>query len=353
MKVSLNSLKQFTSVDISLDELVKKINEQLGKVEGTTDLAMLYADALIVRVVTATKHPNADRLTICRIDDGHVIEGLERDQDGLIQVVCGAPNVSEAMFAIWLPPGMTVPATESDKEPLVLSAREIRGVVSNGMLAAADELAIGNDHEGIIELTKTDLPYNSEVELTPGLNFAKTFGLDDTVLEIENKMFTHRPDCFGQLGVAREIAGILGAQFTSPDWYVTSPKFDAHNDLELNVVNSAGKNVPRFMAIAMKDVVIGPSPFWLQCELVRMGGKPLNNVVDITNYMMLLTGQPMHAYDYDSLSGHTIGARMAFESEKVTLLNGKTYTLTPEDIVIFDGEEVVGLGGVMGGGNSE
>lgn len=355
MKVSLNTIKQFIDFDLpSVDELKKRINEQLGKVESITDLAAKYKDAVVVRVVSAEKHPNADKLSVCWVDDGGSVADVPRNEDGHVQVVCGAPNVHGDMFAIWLPPTATVPASYDDAEPFVLSARELRGVMSQGMLAAADELAVGSDHSGIIELTNADLSPNSEVkELAPGLNFAATFGLNDTVLELENKMFTHRPDCFGQIGVAREIAGIFGHAFTSPKWYFDMPEFRDANGLDIKVFNEATAQVPRFMAVAMKNVTVKPSPFWLQAELVRLGSKPINNIVDATNYVMLLTGQPVHAYDYDKLRGNTLGARMAHSGEKATLLNGKSYELTADDIVIVDGEGVVGLGGVMGGGNSE
>ena len=255
------------------------------------------------------------------------------------------------MWSIWLPPGSTVPVSFDDTEPFVLGARPLRGVLSQGMLAAADELAIGTDHKGIIEITENDLP--SGAELRAGASFAETFGLDDFVLDIENKMFTHRPDCFGQLGVAREIAGIFGQQFTSPEWYKAQQQFSTAEGLDLMVTNGAPELVPRFMAVAIKDVEVKPSPLWLQCQLVAMGGKPINNIVDATNYIMLMTAQPTHAYDYDKLRGHYLGARLARLGEKVSLLNGKEYELTVDDIVITDGEGVIGLAGIMGGSNTE
>ncbi len=352
MKVSLNTIKQYTSVDIGVEELVHKLNQQLGGVEQVTDLADKYKDAVIVQVVSAVKHDNADKLSVCLVDDRGAVEGVERDGNGHVQVVCGAPNVHGGMLAVWLPPKSTVPASYGDEKPFVLEAREIRGVMSNGMLAAADELAIGTDHEGIIEIDPSEWrPYETEIE--PGASFAAAYGLNDTIIDIENKMFTHRPDCFGQLGVAREIAGIQHQKFTSPDWYLNTPAFKSAEGLELTVTNEAKEKVPRFMAVAIKDVEVKPSPLWLQCALVALGSKPINNVVDVTNYVMLITGQPLHAYDYDKLRGHQLGVRLAHEGEQLPLLNGKTYTCDPSDIVIIDGEGPVGMGGIMGGGNSE
>jgi len=352
MKVSLNIIKQLINFELPpVDELVARVNQQLGGVEAVIDLNAKYGGARIVRVVECAKHPDADRLSVTRIDDGGAVADVPRDENGLVQVVCGAPNVHADMWAIWLPPKSTVPASFDDDEPFVLDARPLRGVLSQGMLAAADELAIGTDHEGIVEIHERDVPVG--VELTAGASFAKTFGLDDYVLDIENKMFTHRPDCFGQLGVAREIAGIFGRKFTSPDWYKEEQKFAGGEGLELEVFNDAPELVPRFMAVAIKDVEVKPSPLWLQCQLVAMGGKPINNIVDATNYIMLMTAQPTHAYDYDNLRGHKLEARLARDGEKVSLLNGKEYELTTDDIVIADGEGVIGLAGIMGGADTE
>lgn len=344
MKVSLNTVKQFIDFDLPpIDELVARINSQLGGVEEVIDLGAKYKDATIVKVVECEKHPNADRLNVCQIDAG---------TGALVQVVCGAPNVKPGMWAVWLPPESIVPSTFDDAEPFVLGARELRGVMSHGMLAAGDELAVNSDHEGIIEINPDERrPYDVKIE--PGLSFAQVYGLDDTIIDIENKMFTHRPDLFGQLGVAREIAGIFGHKFTSPSWYRDEPRLGDGDGLALETFHDAGDKVPRIMFAAMKDVTIKPSPLWLQCALVAMGGKPINNIVDVTNYVMLLTAQPTHAYDYDKLRGGRIGTRMAESGEKITLLNDKTYELTSDDIVIADGEGPIGLGGIMGGGDSD
>ena len=352
MKVSLNIVKQLINFELPpMDELVARVNQQLGGVEEVIDLNAKYGGARIVRVVECAKHPDADRLSVTKIDDGGVVADVPRDDNGLVQVVCGAPNVHADMWAIWLPPKSTVPASFDDDEPFVLGARPLRGVLSQGMLAAADELAIGTDHEGIVEIYEHDVPVG--VELTAGASFAETFGLDDYVLDIENKMFTHRPDCFGQLGVAREIAGIFHQQFTSPEWYKSEQKFAEAEGLELTVTNDVSELVPRFMAVAIRNITVQPSPLWLQCQLVAMGGKPINNIVDATNYIMLMTAQPTHAYDYDKLRGHKLEARMARNGEKVSLLSGKEYELTSDDIVIADGEGVIGLAGIMGGTDTE
>lgn len=354
MKVSLNTVKQFTQVDLPIDELVHKINSQLGKAEEVIDLGAKYKDAVIVKIVTCEKHPNADKLNVCMIDAGDSYPELRTENSELIQVVCGAPNARAGIYAVWLPPGSTVPASFDEKEPFVLDARELRGVLSQGMLAAPDELAISSEHDGILEITESDLPPVSSLKpLASGMSFAHVFGLDDTVLDIENKMFTHRPDCFGVLGVAREIAGIQHQQFKSPCWYTREPEFKSGDGLKLTVTNDVVDGAPRFMAVAIKNVSVKPSPLWLQCELVRLGAKPINNIVDVTNYVMLLTAQPTHAYDYDKLRGNALGVRLARKGETITLLNHKSYELDESDLVITDGEGPVGLAGIMGGGESE
>ncbi len=344
MKVSLNAISQLVDFELPpVDELIRHINEQLGGVEEVIDLAGKYKDAKIVRVVECEKHGDADKLSVCKIDAG---------TGDLIQVVCGAPNVHADMWAVWLPPESVVPATFDDDEPFRLAVRDIRGVTSNGMLAAPDELAIGDGHDGILEMGPDEVT-QGDGKIEAGASFAKVFGLDDTVIDIENKMFTHRPDCFGQLGVAREIAGILGKAFKTPSKYLDDPVFEKGNGLQLEVVNDVPDQVSRFMAMAVRDVTVKSSPLWLQCELVRLGGKPINNIVDVTNYIMLMTAQPVHAYDYDKVSTGKLGIRMAKKGETVALLNGKIEELNDSDIVITDGKKPIGLGGVMGGSETE
>ena len=348
MKLSLNWVKQYLDFELlPVDELVDRIGAQLGAVEGVENLGEKYQGVIVVKVVECKPHADSDHLKVCKIDDGGKTQAVERDEHGYIQVVCGAPNVREGLLVAWLPPGSTVPESIG-KDPFVLGSRELRGVMSNGMLASARELALSDNHDGILEIDEPDAK--------PGDDFAKLYGLDDFIIDIENKMFTHRPDCFGQLGVAREIAGISGQQFTSPDWYMRVLQDvlgqDA-NRLPLEVQNEVPELIPRFMAIVMSNIEVKPSPLWLQTYLQRVGLPSINNVVDITNYLMLLTGQPTHAYDYDKLHGATYGARLAKPGEKITLLNHKTYELHESDIVIVDGAGPIGLGGVMGGLESE
>ena len=353
MKVSVNWLKEYLAFDLpGVTEVVKKIGAQLGEVEEVENIGEKYSGIVVVKVVSCDDHPNADRLHVCMVDDGGVTPDVERDASGHVQVVCGAPNVRTGLTVAWLPPRSTVPESFG-KDPFVLEARALRGIVSNGMLASPKELALGDSHEGILELDD-DLP--------AGKSFAEAYGLDDSIIDIENKMFTHRPDCFGELGVAREVAGIFGEKFTSPDWYRQSHLDDAkatNQTLELHVENELPTLVPRFRAAPMQNITIKPSPVWLQAKLARCGLRPINNVVDITNYIMLLTGQPLHAYDYDKVArlsdgdGATIVVRNPRDKERLTLLNGKDIDPRQDAIMIATNRQLIGVGGVMGGADTE
>ncbi len=351
MKVSLNWVKQFTDIDVSNEELIKTIGEQLGAVEEVFNMTPVYKDVLIAEVVECDKHPNADKLSLCLIDDGGVNQSVNRNEDGLIQVVCGANNVKKGIKVAWLPPGSTVPSSFHG-DPFVLEARELRGKMSNGMIASMKELAIGDEHDGILII---------DVESSAGQKFADVYQLNDTIIDIENKMFTHRPDCFGQLGVAREIAGITNNKFVSPDWYLNplDNLNKSENNLSLKIINDIPDLVPRFVCVPIANVNIAQSPVIIQSFLYRVGIKPINNIVDITNYIMALTGQPLHAYDYDKLSaateaeGAVLTARHGNGKESVNLLNGKTITPRESDIVIATDKEIVGIGGVMGGTNTQ
>jgi phenylalanyl-tRNA synthetase beta chain len=353
MKISLNTIRKNYGDNLvpnGVDALVAKIGEQLGAVEEVIDLGKKYKEARIVKVVHCWKHENSDHLNVCLIDDGGNTPNVNRDENGLVQVVCGAPNAREGILAVWLAPGTTVPDS-IDTEPFVLGARELRGVMSNGMLASLKELGLGDDHSGIIEV---------DADKTPGQLFGDAYNLtNDVVIEIENKMFTHRPDCFGFLGVAREIAGIQNMPFKSPEWYQPSPDlFGKEADLPLYIDSQLPELVPRFSAITMADVDTKPSPLWLKIELAKVGIKSINNIVDYTNYFMVLTGQPLHAYDYDkvkALSGGeaTIVVRHPRNGEEIALLNGKTITPRDEAVMIATDQKLIGIGGIMGGTETE
>lgn len=352
MKVSLKLVSKYTKLPGDKVQLVEKIGAQIGAVDEVVDWEERYKGIIVVRVVSCAKHPNADKLSICKIDTGGSTDYVQyADEQGYIQVVCGAPNVAAGQLVSWIPPGAVVPATIS-KDPLVLEVRDIRGQKSHGMLASPKELMLGDSHEGILVMAGS---------IALGTLLLDVYELRDTVLDIENKMFTYRPDCFGVLGLAREIAGIYGQAFQSPDWYKEPMVLpEPSTELPIIVSNDLPDVVSRFMVVAIASTTVTPSPLWLQSYLLRLGIKPINNVVDLTNYYMALTGQPLHAYDYDKLkaidagaTSATLTARSPIPGEKVKLLGGKEIEPHPKAILIASATQVVALGGVMGGQSTE
>lgn len=357
MIISVNWLKKYTDITLPIDELTSLIGERLVEIEGVVDLGARYRSITIARIAHVYSHPNADKLHVVEIDDGGVVADVSRLENGFIQVVCGAPNVRQDMLVAWIPPGATVPASFTEAEPFVLSARELRGVMSNGMLASGKELAINNDHDGIAEI---------EGGYHPGASFAESFELNDYLLDIENKSLTHRPDCFGVIGFAREVAAIQGKPFRSPDWLLaTEPRL-------AEVVSVEGIRQPtitiedaqlcaRYEAVVIANVDSHKqSPLVIQSYLKRVGIRPISAVVDVTNYLMLTTGHPLHAFDYDALmrvqgdgDEPHITVRSARKGEQLKLLDKRTVTLSEGDIVICTGEVPVGLAGAMGGVETE
>lgn len=353
MIISVNWLKQLTNIDVSIDELATLIGARLVEIEEVIDLGAKYKDVVVARAVSAQPLEGSDHLNIVQLDDNGVTEGIERGEDGLVQVVCGAPNVREGLLVAWLPPGATVPETFGGEEPFVLDARKLRGVMSNGMIASARELDLWDEHEGILEIDK---------DLTPGSSFAEGYELDDYLLDIENKSLTHRPDCFGVVGFAREVAAIQGNTFATPDWLLSTVPGYGEKDgdlLQSQVTIENSDLCARYEAVVLSDSDgTAKSPLQLQTYLARVGVRPISAVVDVTNYLMLQTGQPLHAFDYDKLLAEANGqadirVRAGRSDEKLILLDGREITLSEEDIVIAAGEKAVALAGAMGGATTE
>jgi phenylalanyl-tRNA synthetase beta chain len=349
MKISLNWVKEFTDIKVSSDELVELIGKRLGAVEDVIDLDKRYKGIVVAKIVSCESHPNADKLHVCLIDDGGRVKNVERNKDGLVQIVCGAPEVQAGMLVAWIPPGVAVPETY-ESEPLVLESRELRGVMSHGMLGTPRELGISQDHDRLLVI---------DIDAKPGDSFAELYQLNDTIIDLENKMFTHRPDCFGILGVARELSGIQHLPFKSPEWYLQSSELRSTNsDLPLEIQNEIPNLVPRFMAVAINGINFGPSPYPLQSFLSRVGIRPINNIVDVTNYVMHLTAQPMHAFDYHKIAKLSddvprLGVRMASDGELLTLLGAKQLKLTKDDMVLTTDKQAADLAGIMGGADTE
>jgi len=353
MIISVNWLKKFTDIDMSVGELATLIGARLVEIEEVVDFGAKYNDVVVARVVTATPLEGSDHLTITKLDDGGVTSNVERDESGYVQVVCGAPNIREGLMVAWLPPKAVVPSTANDSEPFILDARLFRGVMSNGMIASAKELALFDEHEGILELDDT---------LKPGSDFVKEYELDDYLLDIENKSLTHRPDCFGIVGFAREIAAIQGKQFRTPEWLMElAPDFGMTDGSvpapEVTIDDSTLSD--RYEAVVLTNADGKKmSPLHMRTYLGRVGVRPISAIVDVTNYLMMLTGQPLHAFDYDKLI--TVGGgkadihvRAGRLGETLSLLDGRLLELTPEDIVIAAGDVPVSLAGAMGGASTE
>lgn len=340
MKISVNLMKDYSDASqwqISVKDMAKKIGRQLGEVEGYIDFNGKYDGVIVAQIISAREHPGADKLGIYQIDAGQI----------QTQVVAGDKTLKVGDKVAWISPGSIVPVTWGTDSPFEIGARQMRGEDSNGMFGSGKELDINDNHERV-QVLDTDAP--------AGMPFAEAYNLvGDAIIDIENKMFTHRPDCFGNLGVAREIAGIQNLPFTSPDWYsldVEMPQPEGEQ-LPLSVKNHIPKLVPRYMAVVLDDVKISPSPLSLQMTLRKLGIKPINNVVDITNFIMALTAQPLHAFDYDKLEGAKIEVRHPSYGESLPLLDGRTITPPEKSMLICDAHKPIALGGMMGGANSE
>lgn len=352
MIISVNWLKKFTDIDISIDQLTDLIGSRLVEIEEVIDLGKKYEGVIIAKVIECKPVENSDHLNVTKIDDGGVALNIVRDENGYVQVVCGAPNVREGLTVAWLPPGSTVPETYG-KEPFVLGSRELRGVMSNGMLASAKELDLFDDHTGILELDD-----NKQA----GEKFAEVYELNDYLLDIENKSLTHRPDTFGIVGFAREVAGIQGKAFDTPirlkkDGIVWIEKNGDEPTPQVTIDDPQLSS--RYQAVVLMNVDAKvKSALETQTYLARIGVKPHSAVVDATNYLMMVSAQPLHAFDYDKLKSvnngnidiHVRGGR---RGEKLVLIDGREIELSENDIVIANGETAVALAGAMGGRDTE
>ncbi len=357
MKISVNWLKKFVPELPEIDELTTLIGARLVEIEDVENLGEKYKDVIVSKVISAKKVDGSDHLSLCLIDDGGVREGVERDENGLVQVVCGAPNVRSGIFVAWLPPEAIVPETYGGEE-FKLGARKLMGNMSNGMIASLRELDLGEEHDGILELS---VEIFAE-KLKAGASFADLYELNDYILEVENKSLTHRPDTFGIIGFAREVAGILGQKFATPNWIVGDGDENNLVDVKINIEDPELCGNYQVAILDVENVANNPEMTIEKTYLLRSGMRPISTVVDLTNYLMLLSGQPLHAFDYDKLlqiSGDDsaeITVRSAKDGEKLLLLDGREIEMKQGDIVIAagsDGGQAIALGGAMGGRSTE
>ena len=321
MKFSLSWLKQYLETEAPIDEIAATLNAIGLEVEGIEDPAEKLAGFRVAKVLTAARHPDADKLQVLSVDTG---EGAP------LQVVCGAPNARAGMIGVLGLPGATVPANG-----MVLKKSAIRGVESNGMMCSTRELELGEDHDGIIELPQ-DAPI--------GTAFAQYHGADPV---IDVAITPNRPDCMGLYGIARDLAA-AGLGTLKP---IDAPEIEGAFPCPVEVRTDDAEGCPAFYGRVIRGVRNGPSPQWLQDRLKSAGQRPISALVDATNYVMLSHGRPAHAYDLAKLTGAVV-ARRAVEGETVVALNDKSYTLDAEMTVIADDSGVHDIAGIMGGAHS-
>jgi phenylalanyl-tRNA synthetase beta chain len=326
MRAPLFWLLEYCTPDLSAAELAERLDMTGTKVERVLRFGVASLDAFVVgRVLEAERHPDADRLTICRVAVGG---------DDVAQIVCGAPNVASGQTVAVARPGAVI------ADGTELGTAKLRGVDSHGMILAEDELGIGVDHDGILVL-------DDAVE--PGTPLTDVLPIAGEVLELE--ITPNRPDCLGLYGVAREVHAATGASLSDPPWSEDPGSSGEVPGVE--VVVEVPELCPRFSARLFEEVTIGPSPAWLKARLMAAGQRPINNVVDITNYVMLLAGQPMHAFDFDRVAGGRLVVRRARAGERVETLDGEVRALDQDVVVIDDADGPTSIAGVMGGARSE
>ncbi len=327
MKVSLKWLREYVPVSLEPKELAHKLTMAGIEVGEVEEVGEEWEGVCVGRVREVNKHPNADRLSLCIVDTpGETHE-----------VICGAPNVAAGQNIAFARVGAELFDGHSGK-PVKLKAAKIRGVVSNGMICSEKELGMSEEHEGILVLPEDALP---------GMPLLEYLG--DSILELE--LTPNRPDCLSMLGVAQEVAALTGGRVTAPEVAYAEEERSAE---EMATVEIADPDLcGRYTASIVSGLKIGPSPAWMQERLKACGMRPINNVVDITNYVMMEYGQPLHAFDYDKVKDHRIIVRRARAGERLLTLDGEDRPLDPEMLVITDPEGPIGLAGVMGGANTE
>jgi phenylalanyl-tRNA synthetase beta chain len=329
MRVPYSWLREHCDPGIGAEELAERLAMTGTEVERVEAIGPPSGDGFVIgKVVTCDPHPNADRLSVCTVDTG---DGEPRT------IVCGAPNVAAGQTVAVAVPGATMPGG------VELGAAELRGVTSSGMILSAAELELGEDADGIMVLE--DGP-------EPGAPLEETLPIGERVLELE--VTPNRVDCLGVYGVAREVHAVTAASLGPEPWHD-----EAHAERDGNAEDHASVRVevpdlcPRFTARVFTDVQIGPSPAWLQARLTAAGQRPINNVVDITNYVMLLTAQPLHAFDLDRVPDGELTVRTAADGETMTTLDGVERSFDSETVLVCDRNGPSGIAGIMGGQVSE
>jgi len=328
MKISLNWLRRFIDLKASAEDISLKLTSLGFEIEGVEESGKTYSGLLIAEVLECTPHPDSDHLSLTKVFDGKET----------LQVVCGAPNVKAGIKAVLAPIGVELPMP--DGKSLKMKKSKIRGVESFGMLCAEDEIGLSENHDGILIL-----PQDAPV----GKAFAD-LGYYDTVFEIN--VTPNRPDALSHLGIARELAAAYNC--LNPDLQdLRINKIISESKSEFKLTVEAPDACPHYVGRVINDVKIGPSPEWLQRLLKAVGMNPINNVVDITNFVLMDIGQPLHSFDLGRLSGGEVKVRFAQDGEKITTLDHKEHLLQSTDLAICDGNRPACVAGVMGGVESE
>jgi phenylalanyl-tRNA synthetase beta chain len=328
MRVPISWLKEYVPLEMPARELADRLVISTCEVDRIEHIGVADTDGnlglfRVGRVLEAAKHPNADRLQLCHVDVG------ERDPR---QIVCGAWNFGTGATVAVALPGAVLPSG------LQLEQRKVRGELSDGMILAEDELALGTDHTGIIVLPNG---------IEPGTPLVDVLPLTDAVLEVETGH--NRPDLLAVYGIAREVAALYDLELAGPPG--NNPSRDADEPVSVEIDDFEG--CPRYIGRLFRDATIAPSPVWLKGRLLAAGMRPISNVVDVTNYVMLALGNPLHAFDFAKLAGGRIVVRRAKKGEKLRTLDGVDRELEPYDLMIADGERCVALAGIMGGEETE
>jgi phenylalanyl-tRNA synthetase beta chain len=336
MRVPVEWLREYCDPALDVHGMEERLTMTGTKVEAIHHHGVRELEHFVIgHVLAAERHPDADRLTVCEVDLGPA------RPEGPATIVCGAANVAAGQDVAVARPGSVMP------DGTRLKQAKLRGVASEGMILAEDELAIGSDHDGIMVLGDL-LP---DVNRAPGGPLADVLPIATEVLELE--VTPNRPDCLGVYGVARELHAASGAPLGQAPWS-EDPGLQGPLEGDTTGVRVECPDLcPRFTARVFHDVTIAPSPPWLKARLMAAGQRPINNVVDITNYVMLLVGQPLHAFDLDRIAGRCLVVRRAREGEQVQTLDGQTRTLDAEMVLIEDGEGPTSIAGLMGGARSE
>src|SRR3954468_17867286 len=328
MRVPVSWLREYVPLEMPLPELADRLSISTAEVEGIERRGVPDEDGnlglfRVGHVLSAEKHPNADRLQLTRVDVGETEP---------LQIVCGAWNFGAGAKVAVAMPGAVLP------NGLQLERRKLRGELSEGMILAEDEVDLGTDHTGIMLLAD---------ELEPGTPLVDVLPLVDEVIELETT--PNRPDLLSLYGVAREVAALFGGELARPPR--TDPPQQGDEAVDVRIEDYDG--CPRYVGRLFRDVALGPSPLWLKAHLLAAGMRPISNVVDVTNYVMLALGNPLHAFDFDKLAGGRIVVRRAQPGEELRTLDGQQRKLDPRDLLIADGERSVAVAGIMGGEETE